>query len=765
MSLSKKCSFNPDWTNPETSAHATWIRPVPNDPNSARCTMCCKKFSLSNMGKRAITSDVESKKHQAAMKSLQSVSQTRVVSFLETATNAGSPSAVPAGISSGGCNSGRSAAAMLPTTATEALSPSLMTSVRSFQLKNEVTKAEIMWCLNTIMTHGSFRSAAASASLFPLMFPTCEIATKMQLGKDKVGYTICHGIGPYFQEKLLSSLSSVPYLVIAFDESLNKVTQKEQMDVLIRYWDQTDATVKTRYLTSCFLGHTCAEDLSVAFRKATEGIKQMKILQVSMDGPNVNLKFLRSLKEELREADNSHKILDIGSCGLHIVNGAFKTGHSATHWDLVAFLRGSYNLFKCAPARRADYTRYTGSVVFPLKFCPVRWLENRKVISRALDIIPNLLKYVECSKEAKKPPACASFSTVEKAVGDRMLPVKLAFMLSIAEELEPFLAEFQTDKPMLPFVAPALDRLLRSLLGRIIRKEFLQATNTSSKLLRIDLENPDNMVSAAAFDIGFAAKNEFRKIPKPSQLTVLSFKKDCISFVKRCSQKVMERSPLQYKLTRGASCLDPASALSPEAGAKKLCMALEVLTEHQWMTGLEAERTHRSYVEVCSLSSVQVALRSFDRKEQRLDALWFELCSRDHKELFLFVKLILCMSHGNAAVERGFSVNKECLVENLKEESLIAQRVVYDAVSAVGGVAKIDVTNTMMQMVRGANARWKEELQRKRQERLDASDAERKKKRVAALVKELQHKKQKLISDAQLQASRLEEEIISLKHA
>lgn len=106
-------------------------------------------------------------------------------------------------------------------------------------MKKEVTKAGIMWCLNTITTHGSFRSAAASASLFPLMFPMCETARKMQLGKDKVGYTICHGIGPYFQEKLLASLSSVPYLVVAFDESLNKVTQREQMDVLIRYWDQT----------------------------------------------------------------------------------------------------------------------------------------------------------------------------------------------------------------------------------------------------------------------------------------------------------------------------------------------------------------------------------------------------------------------------------------------------------------------------------------------------------------------------------------------
>ncbi|CAN7997184.1 unnamed protein product, partial [Ixodes hexagonus] len=151
----------------------------------------------------------------------------------------------------------------------------------------------------------------------------------------------------------------------------------------------------------------------------------------------------------------------------------------------------------------------------------------------------------------------------------------------------------------------------------------------------------------------------------------------------------MERSPLKYKLTRGASCLDPSSALSPEVGEKQLCIALGVLTERQWPTGLEAERTHRSYVDVCSLSSVQAALEVFDRKEQRLDALWFEFCSRDHKDLFPFVKLILCLSHGNAVVERGLSVNKECLVGNLKEESLIAQSVVYDGVSAMKGVAKV----------------------------------------------------------------------------
>ncbi|KAH8010003.1 hypothetical protein HPB51_024353 [Rhipicephalus microplus] len=207
-------------------------------------------------------------------------------------------------------------------------------SVGGFLFKNNVTKAEIFWCLNTIMTHRSFRSAAASAALFPLMFPTFEVAAKVQLGKDKVGYTICHGIAPYFRNMLLSSLVNVPYLVVCFNEALNKVTQKQQTDVLIRYWDAADDSVKTRYLTSCFMGHTCAEDLASGFRQAVKEIKGSKILQVSMDGPNVNFKFLRSLKEELRESDESH-ILDIESCGLHAINGAYKAGHVASGWDLV----------------------------------------------------------------------------------------------------------------------------------------------------------------------------------------------------------------------------------------------------------------------------------------------------------------------------------------------------------------------------------------------------------------------------------------------
>ncbi|KAH8026422.1 hypothetical protein HPB51_020406 [Rhipicephalus microplus] len=219
MSGGKNCSFNADWANPSVSDYASWIRPVENDPHKAMCTACQKTFLLSNMDLRAVSSHASSKKHIAALKFLKSASQPKLLSFFESPMDA-SPS---------------SSTVSAPAATEVAVTTTAPVQVPGFLLKNNVTKAEIFWCLNTRMTHGSFRSAAASAALFLLMFPTSEVAAKVQLGKDKVGYPICHGIAPYFRNMLLSSLVNVPYLVVCFDEALNKVTQTQQMDVLIRY--------------------------------------------------------------------------------------------------------------------------------------------------------------------------------------------------------------------------------------------------------------------------------------------------------------------------------------------------------------------------------------------------------------------------------------------------------------------------------------------------------------------------------------------------
>ena len=52
----------------------------------------------------------------------------------------------------------------------------------------------------------------------------------------------------------------------------------------------------------------------------------------------------------------------------------------------------------------------------------------------------------------------------------------------------------------------------------------------------------------------------------------------------------------------------------------------------------------------------------FDRKKQRLDEFYFHLVQIQKFESLAFVlKLILTLSHGQAAVERLFSINKNVI--------------------------------------------------------------------------------------------------------
>ena len=49
-----------------------------------------------------------------------------------------------------------------------------------------------------------------------------------------------------------------------------------------------------------------------------------KLFQISMDGPNVNLKFYKAVVTE-RIENEQHQLTNIGSCRLHTIHGAFKT--------------------------------------------------------------------------------------------------------------------------------------------------------------------------------------------------------------------------------------------------------------------------------------------------------------------------------------------------------------------------------------------------------------------------------------------------------
>ena len=207
------------------------------------------------------------------------------------------------------------------------------------------------------------------------MFPDSKIAQQWFCGASKLSYLITFGIAPYFKELLLAELTETPCFVLSFDESFNPELQQEQMDFVVRYFAQ--GMVKTRYLTSAFLGHTRAEDLKAKFEEPVSDLNVKKLAQVSMDGPHVNWKLLDMLEQDRSSQDQYPDFLNVVSCSLHVVHGAFYSGMLKTSWGIDSVLKALHNLFSESPAKREDFFKLTGTETFPLPFCGHRWLENK----------------------------------------------------------------------------------------------------------------------------------------------------------------------------------------------------------------------------------------------------------------------------------------------------------------------------------------------------------------------------------------------------
>ena len=62
------------------------------------------------------------------------------------------------------------------------------------------------------------------------MFPTSPEARDFKMGPDKLMYVVNHGLYPYFKDLLKEDLLQSPFLVILFNESLNDILQKSEMD-------------------------------------------------------------------------------------------------------------------------------------------------------------------------------------------------------------------------------------------------------------------------------------------------------------------------------------------------------------------------------------------------------------------------------------------------------------------------------------------------------------------------------------------------------
>ena len=391
-------------------------------------------------------------------------------------------------------------------------------------------------------------------------------------------------------------------------------------------------------------------------------------------------------------------------------------------------LKSLHNLFNETPARREDYTKITESEVFPQQFCGHRWLEDKKVAERALEIWPNITAYV--TETLKKPVSeiltASSFATVRSAVQNHLTIAKLQFFVSTTSIMKPYLQVFQSDTPLLPFVTSELHALLQTLMGKFVKRQELEAADSPYKIAKLSVSHAAGHVAPSDIDIGFAGKATVDKAPrekKVSQLQVLEFRKECEVMLQTTVSRIQERSPLKYNLARDLVSMDPRLMVSnPDNATKMFQQVLQILIENKWKTAEEADTMlaqNRKFV--FDAKKYHTAKFSpFKNGEDRLDSFLSEILQMqvEYQDLWLTMQLLLTLSHGQATVERGFSVNKEVLTPNLQEVSLQAIRLVHSSVLAQNiKVADFVITEALLSSCSHASNRYNRYLLEKKEKR------------------------------------------------
>ena len=388
-----------------------------------------------------------------------------------------------------------------------------------------------------------------------------------------------------------------------------------------------------------------------------------------------------------------------------------------------------------------------------LRFCATRWIEDESVAERALTLWPNIVKMIKHWEGLCKSrrPKNKSYTNLTKHYLDTLFPVKLQFFKDIASHLKGYLEVMQTDNPMVPFFEEALVDLVYTLMKMIVKPSVLEEANTSYKLAKVDLSNSENLIPCELVKLPTATKALLRSKVELTERKKSQYLGDCRSMLVTLLQKIQEKCQLKYAIARCAASLSPVLMVSQkEKSSNYFSTLVEKLYGGRWISSKVADLAKKEYDTLMKAAHGEHkdSFLTFKWKEDRVDSFFAELMHGNisYKNCWEIFKLIFTFSHGQASVERGFSVNKELLVENLAEESVVCQRMVYDHVISTGKpVFEIPITNDLLKSCKLAHSRYTLALEQKRSKN-EAEEKSRKRKIKSEEIADVKEKKRALES-------------------
>ena len=200
--------------------------------------------------------------------------------------------------------------------------------------------------------------------------------------------------------------------------------------------------IDTRLVPGSMIHMTHLDVLS-SLEDSVKKIDATRIIKVSIDGPNTKLKVLEEYQKKRVEGELP-QFIDVGTCNLHTVHDAFETGATKSGCNLKKLLKGAHRILCDTPIRREDYFDLTGCSKFSLPFLTTRWIEDKGVSDRLIELWDNIKKVFDFWEGLAKSkiPKSKSYENVKAHINDPLTLAELKFFSFVASLLEPYLKLF-----------------------------------------------------------------------------------------------------------------------------------------------------------------------------------------------------------------------------------------------------------------------------------------------------------------------------------
>ena len=296
---------------------------------------------------------------------------------------------------------------------------------------------------------------------------------------------------------------------------------------------------------------------------------------------------------------------------------------------------------------------------------------------------------------------------------------------------------------MIPFLPTDLTSVLRGLMRKFIKHCVMEEADTE-ELLRVNVEDKANHLTYSKIDIGFKAEDKLKEA-KVSERQTMEFRLQCKDFLLHTVKKMKEKSPLVYSLVRNMASLNPnVMAKDRTLARERFKKVLRSTITTKTLNEADAEDVLQQYNEF--LDNINVIgsemFTGFNQYSDRVDDFFMQhMAAPRFDKLLTSAKLFLILSHGQATVERRFSVNKEVECENMKAKTVVAQRLVYDHVKQVDGVLNVHISNKLIMSCANARLKYEAYLEEQRQQKKSESEKRKRKCTLEEIVKVKKRKK------------------------